>query len=424
MPMKIIVFMNRANGSIHYLSNCLHRTHSLKVWSWALLLMISLIFPRMSYSDDFEYKMKAGLKEEYTDNLFFDQENEMEGWSTVLMTQAILKNSSDRLKTRLSGEWSRTFYEDYHDLNNDDWVVKSGIDWISHENTTCTMNLSIGEDSNIDSYLSSTGLLLNTEKHEFKKGEVSINQRFSERFSSELSLNYTDESTASNDDGYGDYSLTSKDVSAGMAFQINELTIFNFNSGYGFYDYDTNTVEQVYASLGMSRSVDERLSFFCNMGSRYTTYAYDVLVGIDMGTHPPSYIYDETSYSNWGFIGKTGFVYKNEDSTIKITVDESLQPSTGQSQSMDRTSVDVSYNKRLSDDFTYRISSFYRLNRSDEKDAAGDERLKTFGLSPSFSYQLMDDLLLAGYHTFTKYRSSSGYQLQRNVYRFQLEYTF
>jgi hypothetical protein len=423
MPMKIIVFMNRANGSIHCLSSCLHRTHFLKAWSWALLLMISLIIPRMSHSDDFEYKMKAGLKEEFTDNLFFDQDNEKEGWSTVLMTQAILKNSSDRLKTRLSGEWSRTFYEDYHDLNNDDWVVKSGIDWISNENTTCTMNLSIGEDSNIDTWLSSTGLLLNTEKHEFMKGDVSINQRFSERFSSELAVSYTDESTASNDDGSGDYSLTSKGVSAGMEFQINELTIFNLNSGYGFYDYGTNTVEQVYASLGMSRSVGERLSFFCNMGSRYTTYAYDVLVGIDMGTNPPSYIYDETSYSNWGFIGKTGFVFKNEDSSIRLTVDESLQPSTGKSQSMDRTSVDVSYNKRLSDDFTYRITSFYRLNRSDEKDASGDERLKTFGLSPGFSYQLMDDLSLMGSYVFTNYRSS-GYQLRKNVYRIQLEYSF
>jgi hypothetical protein len=340
------------------------------------------------------------------------------------MTQAILKNSSERLKTRLTGEWSRTFYTDYHDLNNDDWVVNSGIDWSFNENTTCTLNFSMGEDSNIDTYLLSTGLLLNTEKHEFIKGDISINQRLSERFSTELSLSYTDESTASNDVGSGDYSLTSKGISAGMAFQINELTIFNLNSGYGFYDYGTNTVEQVYASLGLNRSVGERLSFFCNMGSRYTTYKYNVLVGIDLGTNPPSYIYDETSYSNWGFIGKTGFVYKNEDSAIRLTVDESLQPSTGKSRSMERTSFDLSYNKRLSDDVTCRFTTFYRLNRSDEEDKSGDEHLKTFGLSPSLSYQLMDDLSLAGYYAFTEYRSSSGYQLQKNVYRILLEYSF
>lgn len=409
MPIKITVVMKRV---------CLF-----DVWLWALFIMLSCAFPKMSYSDDFEYKIKAGLKEEFTDNLFFNEDKGLEAWSTILMTLAMLKNSSEILKTSLSGEWSRTVYEDYRDLNNDDWVVNSNLDWNPHEKASCSLDLSVGEDSNIDNYLSSTGLLLDTKKHEFRKGDISWSQRLSERLSSELAVSYTDESTVSHDEGQRDFTLTSRSVSAGMEFQINELTNFNLNSGYGFYDYDTSTVEQVYASLGLSRGVGEKLTFFCNMGSRYTTYAYDILVGIDMSTNPPEYIYDEVRYYSWGFIGKAGFGYKDEDSSMQLSVDESLQPSTGKAQSVERTSVDVSYDKRFTDDATCRMSTFYRLNRSDKADKLGDERSKTFGISSRLSYQLLDDLSLAGSYSFTEYRSSA-YKAQKNVYRILLEYSF
>ena len=409
MPIKINVVIKRI---------CLFN-----VWLWAWFLIISCVIPRMSCSDEFEYKIKAGLKEEFTDNLFFNEDKGLEAWSTILMTQAMLKNSSEILKTSLSGEWSRTVYEKYRDLNNDDWVVNSGVNLHSHEKTSCSLSFSMGEDSNIDNYLSSTGLLLDTKKHEFLEGDVSLSHHLSERLSSELTASYTDEKTVSNDEGQRNFTLTSRSVSAGMEFQINELTSLNINSGYGFYDYDTNTVEQVYASLGLSRGVGEKLTFFCNMGSRYTTYAYDVLVGMDMGANPPEYIYDEVRYYSWGFIGKAGFGYKDEDSSMQLTVDESLQPSTGKAQSVERTSVDVSYDKRFTDDATCRISTFYRLNRSDKEDKAGDERSKTFGISSRLSYQLLDDLLLAGSYSFTEYRSSA-YKAQKNVYRILLEYSF
>lgn len=392
-------------------------------WFWAWFIMISCTFPQMSYSDDFEYKMKAGLKEEFTDNLFFNEDKGLEAWSTILLTQAVLKNSSELLKTSLSGEWSQTVYEDYRDLNNDDWVVNSNLDWNPYEKASCSLNLSVGEDSNIDTYLSSTGLLLDTKKHEFLKGEISWSQRLSELLSSELAVSYSDESTVSHDEDLRDFTLTSRGVSAGMAFQINELTSLNLNSGYGFYDYDTSTVEQVYASLGMNRSVGEKLTFFCNMGSRYTTYAYDILVGIDRGTNPTGYIYNEVKYYSWGFIGKAGIGYKDEGSSMLLTVDESLQPSTGKAQSMERTSVDISYDKRFTDDATCRMSTFYRLNRGDKEDKLGDERSKTFGISSRLSYQLLDDLSLAGSYSFTEY-SSSAYKAQKNVYRILLEYSF
>lgn len=390
------------------------------VRSWALFIMIAWIFPQTAYPDDVEYRLKAGLKEEFSDNLFFDEDHEKEGWSAVLTTEAGVDNSSDRMKTALSGQWSRTFLKDYHRLNNDDWVVKSAVNWNAHEKTACHLNVSWGEDSDFDSYLSSTGLLLDTEKHEFLKGDMSVKQRFSERFSSELSLNYSDESTDSDTDDADDVDLTSKGGSAGIVFQASELALFQFYAGYGLYDYGTSTVEQVYASLGFSRNPEENLTFFCNAGSRYTTYTYKVLTGIDMRSYPVRYIYKDDHNYTWGLIGKAGLVYKTDDRSMQISIDESLQPSSGEARSMDRTSVDISGYRRLSKDLTLRLTTFFRLNRSDDGESEGKERLKTFGLSPGLSYQLADDFLISGAYAYTQYRSTD-YQLRKNVFKIQIE---
>jgi len=407
----------------HGMLASLRQPNSYKKWSLSIFLVVYMFLPCFSYSDDFDYKIKAGLREEYSDNVFFDEDKGMDAWSTVLMTQAILKNNTEILKTNLSGEWSRTVYDEYRDLNNDDWALKSRLIWYPGENTSYSLDLAVGEDSNIDTYLASTGILLDTKKHEYMKGDISLTHNLSERVSTELTMSYTDDSTESNDDGLDDFTLSSWGASAGMILTIDELTSLNLNSGFGLYDYDTSSVEQVYASLGLNRAVGETITFFCSMGSRYTTYTNDIIIGINMLSVPPSYLFGEKKHYSWGLIGKAGVVFKNEDSSVQLSVDENLQPSTGQAQSLERTSVDVSYHKQFTDDVTYRISALYRINRSDDEDPSETERTKTFGLSSSLSCLILDDLSLTGSYSFSKYRSET-YQVQKNVYRVLLDYSF
>lgn len=391
--------------------------------AWVFLIVILCVFPRMAFSDDVEYHVKTGLREEYSDNLFFDEDHKEAGWSTVLLAEAGIKNSSERLKSSLSGQWTRTYIKDFHELNNDDWTITGGMDWNLYEKTSGSVHLSLGEDSNVDSYLLSTGLLLETKKHAFHKGDVSLNHRFSELFSSELTLNYSEETTESDTDDTGNFDLASRGASVGMVFQADERTTVQLYSGYGVYDYDTSSVDQIFAFLGFNRNVCERLSFFCNMGSRYTTYTYDVLTGIDMNAWPFRYIYGEERYDTWGFVGKAGFVFKDEDGSFRFSVDRSLQPSSGNTGAMDRTSVDVSGYTRLTEDLTFRMTGFFRLNKNDEDSGKDEERLKTFGLSPGLSYQMTDDIVITGNYGFSHYRSNA-YSLQKNVYKIQADISF
>jgi hypothetical protein len=385
--------------------------------------MLAFLLPCNLFADDLEYKIKAGYSQEYNDNLYSYAESRMADWASVLSSQIMLSSDTDRLKMRVSGDLSGTFYNKYHDLNKADWDVNNNVIWLADEKTRCTSSLAVGKNSNIDRYLSETGTLLGTREQRTLKWNGAVSHDLFERLSVDTGAEYNYQALETADGNKTGNTLNSEGFSTGLTFQADERTALNLFLGYGNYDYHTSTVNQVYTGLGLSRSIDEKLSFSISAGTRHTEFTYNSLVGIDFLSNPAVYIFKEKTNRDWGFIGNAGLNYRLDDGFFKLTIDESLKPSTGYGQSVSLTSVDMFYSKRLDEKFTCRISGLYRYSRSDDPALTGSLRTKTWQVSPGLDYLLRDDLILKGTYSHTEYREESG-TITTNVFRILCDYTF
>lgn len=386
-----------------------------------MLLMISVI-PANIFAGALDSKVIVGVTEEYHDNLFFDENHELSSWASSLSSRIVLTNEDDVFKGHITGDFKRTIYDGYHDLDNKDWSVDTDISWFPDEKTSCSASVLFDRNSDIDRYISTTGLLLYTRLHKELNGNITLSRSVYERFSTELNLTYLDESFDGSQGVTEDSTVTGKGVSSGFIFKYDERSSVNVYLGYNANEYAESRDEQIYGSIGMNRSITEAVVFYCSLGSRYTRYTYDhVLEGVDGSVFPPVPLYGEIKKHGKSFVGKLGCLYKTDASELKFSVDESLQP--GQNQSLSRMTVDLSYKKKLTGKISYSLSALFYDNKSDNNNLPDSIHSKTVQLLPGLHYAFTDSLSFSGSYIYTEYRSDSHIN-KKNTFRIMCEYTF
>jgi len=387
------------------------------------MIVSPFIRPGNLYADMVDTKIILGIAEEYQDNLFFDEHHGKKAWASVLSSRVDLKKDTERLKIGLVGEADYSIYKKYHDLDNDDWSVSNSLLWSPSETVSCSSSVTYGNDSNIDRYLSTTGILLDTRDHEHLNWDLSLSRRLYERLSTVLNLGFSDETFRPADQSESDYSLSTYSASSGLIYQADELTSLNLYLGYAYYDYPTSTVDQVYVSLGMNRNISETLAYFLSLGTRSTTYRYEIITGIDDSVDPVTFVFGEKKIDTHGFIGRAGVTYNQEDHSLSLSVDQNLQPSSGQSQSVSRTSVSASLNKRFTSDLNFSVFSNYYYNRSDDPDLPNAVYSKSYRVGSSLSYLLSKSFSVQGNYSYSEYWTDH-YKANKNIYGMKLTYNF
>lgn len=367
-----------------------------------------------------EYGSNVSITTEYRDNLFSTGTNRTDALSTVCSLGLNQVLRGEQFQSDFSGRYAYSYYDEYHDLNHQDWNGRHSLSWAPTERNSLVNELSIGRDANADRYFSSTGVLLDFREHDYQNWKMTWHRQFTERVAMEFSGHYGDELFEyPSGNGKLNYTLDSWTGSCGILFQWNEQTLWNVYLGYGLYDYDRNTVEQAYLSMGINRTVNEKIAWFLSLGGRYTTYTYDVIADIDSF----GYIYEENELDTQAFIGKTGFTCRLSSRVFEFSVDQNLQPSTGQSQSVNRTAVSASWRENITSGLHFGFSTTYYYNQYDNSDIEDAVHSESLGLYSRLSYDLNEKLTLKAQHQYSNYWEKN-YDVEKNIYRVTLSYTF
>ncbi|GAB6095174.1 hypothetical protein JCM14469_14260 [Desulfatiferula olefinivorans] len=394
-----------------------------RAWGKPVWLVLVLIFTAPCLASALDTRGSVGVAQEFNDNLFFDQSDKTQSQVTVLLSSLDLSMDSEVMKSRLSFDLNYSFYERERELDGEDWNVLHDLTWVFSERTRISSTLGFEEETGIDRYLASTGVLLDTRDHRSLDGRVTVYHLLHERITVDFGVGVGSERFSDSLSGSSEDSLDSRSVSTGLTVQWNELTSLTVNGGYGYYDYETHTLDQSYAVVGLTRSFSETMSGFLSAGGRYTTYTYDVFSGYDVSSGVIRPVFREKHDHTRGWIGRAGLDVQGEDYAVRLSVDESLQPSTGQNQSLERTTVDLSVRKKLIADLEGRASAQYYLNRSDDTEDNDSLRFETFRIWTGLFYALTDDLSLSAQYSHLEYREKS-LEKKRNIYRLSITYSF
>jgi hypothetical protein len=354
-------------------------------------------------ADEFKVTSSLGLKQEYNDNLFFDDSDEEEEFITTISTGLELGERTERLNARLKAEVDGLLYAQNDELNDVDQLYRGDVDYRLTPRTDVAVEAEFRRDSRPDRDLLETGLVLGTTTRERQRYRLSSSHAFSERTSGSLSYLYER-------DDYDDPEVTdveSHDASLGFSRDVSDLissTVLNTNLGYSRYRFSDSRVEKYTWTFGASRALSELFGAHLAVGVRHTRSKFTVR---RLVAYPPFFfpiLTEEENKSNaWGGLGQLGISYNGEVSNADVTLFRDITTASGRSGTTERTALTFTYGRRFSYELWGYLSGGYYLNEGDAEELATrdiDER--TVRINPRLRYSINRDLALEASYSYTR----------------------
>jgi Putative beta-barrel porin 2 len=385
------------------------------------LIALMSISPDIGNAGGFKLTPSVGVKGEYNDNLFFDDVNEIDDYITTLFGGLALMNRTERLDLNLSARLDGVMYADNDDLDDVDQFYTGRIGYRISERVRLGADAGYSVDSRSDRDIETTGIVLGTVKRKRWTGGVSGDVTLSEKSAASLAFNAEDDKF--DDPGSVDYTFYGANL--GFTHDFSEVlprVIGRINAGYNYYNTDDTDIENMYATVGFSRSITELFNLLIDAGIRYAASEFKVATVIPT---PPFLITTttDTEYDS-GFNGRIVLAYAGETTRADISASQRLEPASGRNGTADRTSFVFNIRKRFAEKFSASLYATYYLNKADAgKLARQDIDEETVSIRPGLSYQIIDNLVLTASYTFTRVEYKiQGTEPKRNRVYLRLSY--
>jgi len=389
----------------------------LTIWLIALTIML----PAGVLADEFKLIPSISVREEYNDNIFFDDTQEIDDWITTISPGLELIDKTERLDLNLSARGHGVKYGQSDELDDFDQDYSGNISY----RVTSVLRVSAGAgytvDSRADRDIETTGLVLSSDERKRYSGRLSGEYVLTEKTATFLSYAY--EKDDFDDPQEVDYKYHSSNL--GVTHDLSEFlprTVARMNFGYSYYDSSNTTVDNYSGTVGFSWAMTEVFNLLVDLGTRYTRSEFSVAQ-----RHPfiPFIIMTREEKDNsWGGVGNVALSYRGEVTTASLSASKDVRPGGGDSETTDRTSFLFKVSRRFAEKFSAHLSGEYFLNQADAGELSRtDIDEQTISIRPGLSCEILDNLILTASYTFTRLKDKENHtDPERNLVYVQMSY--
>ena len=348
-----------------------------------------------------------GAKEEYNDNLFFDESSEVDDFVTTLSPGLELSKITERAKLSLNGRLDHRIYASESDLNDTDQQYLGSVQYAVTPRLNLSGSAEYRRDSSPDRDIETTGLVLGTNTRHTQRYSAAGNYVFSEKMTGTISYDYTKDKYKSESDSDSETNsvnlLLSRDI--GLISNAQGRLILAYNR----YHYSESDVDSYEMMVGFSKALSETWSFVADAGASYSRTDFVTLDKKD---------------SNWGFVGNTTLSWSGEKTSVNFTLSHDVSSASNLGSATNRTSLSFSVNRRFTLDLSGYIAGGYYRNKSDRNQYSTTEiDEESFYGRAGMKYTIINDLFIDTAYTYNRvdYRVTNE-TADRNLFMIQLCY--
>jgi len=387
----------------------------LAIW----LIVLTVILPTGVPADEFKLIPSISVREEYNDNIFFDDHGEIDDWITTISPGLKLIDRTDRLDLNLSALGHGIVYADNDDLNDFDQDYSGNISYRMTPQLRVSAGAGYTVDNRRDRDIETTGLVLSTKERKRYNGSLSGEYFLTEKTAASLSYGYNQDDF--DDPQEVDYKYHRSNL--GFTHDLSEFfprTVGRMNFGYSYYDSSDTTIDIYSGTLGLNWAITETFNLLADLGTRYTRSDFSVAQ-----RHPfiPFIIITRKEKDHgWGAVGNVALSYRGEVTTASLSALKDVRPASGDRETTDRTSFLFKISRRFAEKFSAHLSGEYFLNKADAGELSRiDVDEQTISIRPGLSYEIIDNLVLTASYTYTWLKDKEDHtKSERNLFYVQM----
>lgn len=377
---------------------------------YGTILIIAI--PGVPHADERKIKATIEIKEEYNDNIYYDDDDEIDDFVTTATPSIRIINNTERLKLDVNLQLVGVKYHDNEDLDCINQFYDIDYAYKISEKTEISGAMGYSVDSLNDRDILATGVVLDNETHYRQNYSLLLNHTISEATSNSFSVAFNDDETKQ--DTFRTYSAG---YNLASAFRMLERPSFwRLQTGYTRFDYTDSSTDNLFLTLGIEQELSEVWRLTADLGPRYTRSEFDTYQRI------PGYPFFVPVTQDEDEFGLRAVITAHrtfEDGMLKFNFIHDTSGAAGIDGAFENTEIRIDAVKRFSQATTgYLLVRAFRktADRVDVNFADIDET--TFALSSNLRYMISDNLFAKiGYmFTYIDNRESGTSSIQNRGY--------
>ncbi len=386
-----------------------------------------------------EFVPYLSVRQEYSDNIYFDSSDEEESYLTTATGGLIYDHKSERVTAKVDGRVNRLIYWKHDDLNDTEGRAFASIDYLVTERAGIGGSVEYRQDSRKDQDSDDSGLMRDSlGEQEVKKGDLSASYMFSEITRGEISVGYENTTLEDMDQDEEDDTIS---VSLALTRNISEIwenttALLNFSYMHYSSDEEQDITYIIYPALscqdyeadvfqlyaGFSRQATELFSYYFQVGVSYTDSTQEIeYVHRD---YDVTFYEDDYSDDTYGTVLISGLDYKGLYTDAGISLSHDVRGGTGTTGTVERTRASINISRRITEDFSLTLATSVSLNTS-EREIGSDVDNLTLHFMPGFRYKFSDTWLLTGAYRYTNEDDREADETsERNLFYFTIRKEF
>ena len=378
------------------------------------VLILVFLHSEQLWSDEFKITPSLHLKNEYNDNIFFDDEDDenIDDYIVTLSPGLKVSDRIDRLSTYISSRFDFIKYDENFDLDDTEQFYDGNFRYRITPRMNILTRARYTQDSRIDRDIEESGLIVGTSTRYRQNYDASWDYMLTEKALTTASYTYTQDDFDNNDD-HEFIDSRSQNGTIGFSYSLESFlpnTFARINVGYELFSFDDSIIDEVRSSslmIGATKNLNEKLAIILDIGKRYTV---------------SEYLYTDETSTTRGMLGNITLKYNGEFTTVRLTAYQDLGTASGESGAIERRSLKLSIERRLSEELHLGLTSEYFSNKTDRDSYASDDiDEETLRINPWVRYNFTRDIDLEGSYVFTKLQDHEDEEkAYRNIFFIRL----
>jgi len=372
-----------------------------------LLLAVFLMSAGSAFADQFRLLPSISLKQEFNDNLFFDERAKSHDFVTTISPGLELTNKTEKLDLALSGHVDILQYLENSSLNRKDQFYNGSARYSLTQKLGVSAKGSYTSDSRPDRDFLVSGLLYNSARRLTTTYGFGSDYVFTEKTTGFVSYDYAKSEWSNpkylfyNYEWYGINGGFSRDMSSLMAGTKAQL-----NMGYDNTKYSGLEIDTYMASLGLTKKFSEVWSVSVDGGGRYLRSDFAVTTFQLVPIFPPLIyqvvrITQPQTKEKLDWLAHSTLSYAGEKTSGNLTLGRDVYAGSGSLGALERTSAVLSVSRRLTWEWSGTFSASYYKNRAKSGEFGTFEiNREAVSVSPGIRYEFTRDFFLDAAYSF------------------------
>jgi hypothetical protein len=355
-------------------------------------------------ADERKLTPSIALRQEYNDNIFFDDRDEEDDFVTRLRPGIEFVNRTERLDLKLAGFLTPYLYWDKDELNAVDQDYSGRVSWRATPLASIGAEAAVRVDHQPDRDVLTTGLAYGDNRRLQQTYGANAAVTLTERTAASAAYTHGREdwrNTSAADD-LEDY--RSHAVTLGLSRELGAapgMTVGGLNAGWATYDYESSETDYYFASVGVKHRLSEIFNLSADLGGRYTDSRFDVQ-RLALTPGGLRVVTRGEEDSGFGGIAHLGVEYAGERARGTLTASHDVNAASGSRGVVQRSGLSFNGGYLVLEKLRIGLFASAFKNQSDSGEFQESEVDEVaVNLRPSLRWELFRDVTLEAGYAFT-----------------------